>query len=360
MELTNLTFIVTDDCNFNCSYCLQKKEKKTINNTFIETAVDFFYPFLKEHSHTSFYGGEPLLAFEKIKYTTRLIQEKNKKGNKRIEFSVTTNGSLLNQNMLDFFDRCQFNLTLSFDGLAQEKGRKKGSLAKMVQAMDRIREYPGINLEINSVFTPRTIPDLLESLRFMIERWNTEITLNISTMEEWSPSALDTLKKELDRLTDFLALFYKETGTMPVKNFKASVPGADETVKGVFYCNAGKERMAVTPGGQLWGCFLFHDYFKTREDHPQYWDYYFGPLTDFTVNYKSRYPGILANYSELRQDFFQSEKEPCFLCEDVETCAVCPINAAYTSGAPGKIACSRCELMKIQRKAREKLRQKLM
>ena len=47
MEISNFTFIVTDDCNFNCSYCMQKKEKKNMDNTTIRTAVDFFYSFLK-------------------------------------------------------------------------------------------------------------------------------------------------------------------------------------------------------------------------------------------------------------------------------------------------------------------------
>ena len=80
MEISNLTFIVTNDCNLNCSYCFQKKEKKTMDNNTIKTAVDFFYPFLKSDDkiYISFYGGEPLLAYDKIKYTLQLLQEKNK------------------------------------------------------------------------------------------------------------------------------------------------------------------------------------------------------------------------------------------------------------------------------------------
>ncbi|UCH98073.1 MAG: 4Fe-4S cluster-binding domain-containing protein [Candidatus Aminicenantes bacterium] len=78
MEISNLTFIVTDNCNFNCSYCIQKKEKKTINinKTTIETAVDFFYPFFKDDGkvYIGFYRGEPLLAYEQIKHAIMLVQ----------------------------------------------------------------------------------------------------------------------------------------------------------------------------------------------------------------------------------------------------------------------------------------------
>ena len=353
MEINNLTFIVTDDCNFNCSYCFQKKEKKTISNTTVETTVDYFYPFLSgDKTYIGFYGGEPLLAYEKIEYATLLLQEKNKKENKNLKFSVTTNGTLLTGTMLNFFNLHKFTLLLSFDGLTQEKGRKKGTLQQMVQLVKRIRDYPDINLEINSVFSPETITGFSESLRFMIELQGPEITFNISTMDEWGEADLETLRTELDRLGTFLLSYYKEKGTIPVKNFRFS--GKKEKKKNaIFQCGAGRNRMAVTPEGKLWGCFLFHDYFKSRQDSSQYQDYSFGALTGFIADYETRYPGISANYAELRQDLFRVEDDYCFLCESVEDCVVCPVNAAYSSGSLGRISCRQCQLVKIQRNARK-------
>jgi sulfatase maturation enzyme AslB (radical SAM superfamily) len=365
MEISNLTFIVTDDCNFNCSYCVQKKEKKTINNTCIETVVDFFYPYLKSGSddkvYINFYGGEPLLAYEKIKHATLLLQDKNKAGNKKIEFVITTNGSLLTDETLDFFHHHKFVILLSFDGLAQDKSRKKGTLDQMVRVMKQIQGYPQINLEINSVFSPQTVRDLSESMRFIIELNGPEITFNLSTMEEWRSSDLESLKEELERLEDFLVLFYKKTGTIPVKNFQTT---GEKKVrnKSPFHCSAGRHQVAVTPEGKVWGCFLFHDYFKTRENDPQYQDYYFGTVTDFIANHETCYPEVLANYSELRQDFFTVEGKKanfCFLCEYLEGCMVCPVNAAYSTGSLGKISCRQCKLMKIQRNAHRAFRQKL-
>lgn len=374
MEISNLTFIVTDDCNFNCSYCLQKKEKKFIDNASIETAVNFFYPFLTcdDKNYISFYGGEPLLAFDKIKKTTLLVQEKNKTDNRNIEFNVTTNGTLLTEEMLDFFNHHKYGILLSFDGLAQDKGRKKGTLEQMVRLIEDIQGYPGIDLEINSVFTPKTISTLTESLRFMIESWQPEITINIATTEEWKTADIVSLKEELKRLTDFLVLFYKKNRKVPVKNFQAFVPGKTKTKeKGdkknqVFRCNAGKGRMAITPGGEVWGCYLFHDYFKTQENHSQYRDYYFGLLTDFIANVETRYQEILNNYSELRMDYLQVDKgqgkenDYCFLCEDINGCVVCPVNAAYTSGTLGIISARKCELIKTQKNAQQDFRQQLL
>jgi uncharacterized protein len=83
MKFSNLAFIVTDDCNFNCSYCLPKKEKKYMKRSTIEKAVTFFYPFLQENAYIVFYGGEPLLAFDQIRHAVSLLQEKEKTGKKK-------------------------------------------------------------------------------------------------------------------------------------------------------------------------------------------------------------------------------------------------------------------------------------
>jgi sulfatase maturation enzyme AslB (radical SAM superfamily) len=350
MEISNLTFIVTDDCNYNCSYCLQKKEKKTITHDIIKAAVDFFYPFLKSSDkiRIGFYGGEPLLAFDKIKYAVLLLEGKNQVENKDLEFSLTTNGSLLTGEMLAFFNEHGFALQLSFDGLAQEKSRKKGTLPHMLRVMKQIQAQPGIAFEINSVFTPQTAGDFSESMRFIIEQEGPDITFNFSSSEKWDPIALEILKKEMERLADYLAFYYKKTGRIPVKNFLPS-----DVKPGISWCSAGVDHMAVTPEGKLWGCFLFHDYFKNRVDDPQYQEYSLGILGDFIVDYETLYPGIMANYSELRQDFYQVEGKDCFLCQEVEACRVCPINAAYATGSLGKIPCQKCQLMKIEKNTRE-------
>ncbi|MCK4766383.1 MAG: 4Fe-4S cluster-binding domain-containing protein [Candidatus Aminicenantes bacterium] len=410
MKINNLTFIVTDDCNFNCSYCFQKKEKKTISSNVIDTAVDFFYPFLesKDRIHIGFYGGEPLLAFEQIKHAVQRLQEKNSGENKKIGFSLTTNGSLLTGEMLDFFNRNRFSLMLSFDGLSQDVSRKQGTFRKIAPLLSQIRAYPGIDFEINSVFSPRTISKFFDSLRFIIDlnffsafgeqgalfeetapKRETQcvypnfppyfvenspaktfdyslflkssasapgLNFDLAGGEEWQPQHINTLKEELAKLVDFLVLYHKETGKIPVKNFQGYTPGPGP---GIFRCSAGRDHMAVTPGGDVWGCFLFHDFFKSRQESPQHRDFYFGTLADFAAHHKTRYPEILENYADLRQDFFSVEGDCCFLCPDVRKCMVCPVSAAYASGSLGKVSCGLCSLNKIQMQARETFHQRI-
>jgi hypothetical protein len=210
-------------------------------------------------------------------------------------------------------------------------------------------------------------------MRFIIEMEGPEVTFNVTAEEEWHASDLATLEKELTTLADYLTSYYKEKGKTPVRNFQGVV-GEGEGGRGngsgagVFRCGAGQDHMAVTPEGDLWGCYHFHDYFKTRKNSSQYRDFHIGSLPDFARDHgaEPRYPGIKANYSDLRQNLFQVEEEGeregefCFLCEEMQGCAVCPVIAAYSTGTLGKVSCRMCRLVKMQRKAREYFREKLL
>lgn len=72
MKLARLTFILTDDCNYNCTYCVQEKGKNYLEPAAIEKAAVFFHPFFNETVHIPFYGGEPLLAFAAIRQAVSL------------------------------------------------------------------------------------------------------------------------------------------------------------------------------------------------------------------------------------------------------------------------------------------------
>jgi sulfatase maturation enzyme AslB (radical SAM superfamily) len=370
MELSNLTFIITDKCNFNCSYCYQgmavsegdvssiptKKGmattnpvKATIDEDTIKKTLNLFYPYFKSNEKISigFYGGEPLLAFDKIKYAVQLINEKNNDRSRQFEFLLTTNGSLITNEILAFLSEHRFSLTLSYDGLAQDMGRKKGTIAKINDIMKQIQTFPDIQLEINSVFSPLTIAMLCDSMDYLIAQGATDITYNLSNTDNWNASDLNKAEEQLEQLSEFMLNHFIDTGSIPLRNFRNY-----KSTGSTFQCSAGTRQMTVTPIGQLWGCFLFHDYFNYRRDNPQFSDFSFGSVQEFEAREETFYNRISTNYAELRQDFFQVGKDFCFTCDQVDTCMSCPINAAYSSGAIGQISCKQCALSKMQTKVK--------
>lgn len=354
MKLRSLSFIVTDDCNFNCSYCRQKKEKKYMTLSTAAKAVDFFYPFLDPGTYIIFYGGEPLLAFDTIKQTVALFLEKDREGGKDLKFSVTTNGSLLSDEILDFLHLHHFKVLLSFDGSIQESCRKPGSLVPTRELTRRLAAgaYPDIQFSTNSVFTPATVRYLSASLKEIIDTGVTELQYSLARTQPWDDAALLTLEKELERFGEFLVAYYRKKGRIPLTNFRRGKP--DPGKKGLFACQGGQDRMAVTPGEQVWGCFFFHEYLKDSEGSDDFNTYSFGKLDDFIKNHHTTYPGIMVNYGALRQDCFFSGDRHCFLCREVNSCSTCPVSAAYATSFIGKVPLWICNLGKTMRKGKEK------
>jgi sulfatase maturation enzyme AslB (radical SAM superfamily) len=361
MKFSQLAFIVTDDCNFNCSYCPQMKEKKYMKHSTIEKAIAFFYPFLKEETSISFCGGEPLLAFDKIKHAVSLLLEKNKGGEKKFSFFLTTNGSLVTDEMLEFFDGHHFDVLLSFDGLAQDI-RKPGSLVPTRELIRRIQgnTYPDITFSTNSVFSPATINYLSASLKYIIETGVTDLDFELAVNMPWYDAVLGALEQELTSLTDFLVSYYRQYGTIPVRNFRRKTPRTKNKKKlPCFICTAGRNRIAISPGELVWGCSLFHDYLKNKKDMPYFHNYSFGKLDDFIKNHETIYPRVLINHAFLSQDCFFVGEQPCLLCDEIGNCRVCPVAAAYTTSTIGEASPWVCGINGIQKKEKNRFQEEI-
>jgi hypothetical protein len=237
---------------------------------------------------------------------------------------------------------------LSFDGLAQEAFRKKGSFKKTVSTIEELLNYPDIDLEINSDFTPATVDYISESIKFIMDLGVPSMHFSLSMIKPWNQASLLKLEKEMIKLVKFLVDHYKRKRNIPVINFR------EESGKGIFYCAAGKDRLAITPDEGIWGCFLFPDYFQGKENSAEYQKFYFGSLDDFIDNHKRIYPRIRSNYARLSMDNFSTPRLECFLCPELENCAICPINASFSGNPLGEIPPYMCKIQKIKIKEKEK------
>jgi len=107
LNISELTFILTDDCNFHCRYCYKIKSKNFLDYSTAVDALNFFWPFLNDNAYISFYGGEPILSFDLIKKIVDVVENKQRLFHKEINFSISTNGCPL---FSDYFDRTKESL----------------------------------------------------------------------------------------------------------------------------------------------------------------------------------------------------------------------------------------------------------
>lgn len=125
IEPNILIIEVTNACNFRCEYCIfsgNYENHRTHGTEIIGLSqCDKIVEFINKTpsiDYVTFYGGEPLLAYERIQYIVDNIKLEN------VHFSFTTNGSLLNEEIIDYLIKNQFNVVLSFDGINQTLHRK--------------------------------------------------------------------------------------------------------------------------------------------------------------------------------------------------------------------------------------------
>lgn len=342
------SLIVTGECNFHCRYCYQEKDDLSLDPATVAKAVDFFFPRFDRECEILFYGGEPLLRADTIRETVRVLQLKNKRQRKNITYSISTNGSLVDDDILDFFDKNRFTVLLSFDGRAQDTGRKERSYSLVAQALENLLDRPGVELLTNSVFTPETVSDLSASIRDIVERGVRDVQISFSTHLPWDGNALSRLKEELSDLRRFLTAYGKKEGAVPVANF------FEPAEPGLLGCRAGENRIALSPDGRLWGCHLFYDFYKSRKSAYSE-SYCFGDLDTLIARHERTSPKVLSRYAGLRMDFFHTPKKFCGLCRDVKNCAICPVDAAFASGIIGRIMPDDCRIRRMVRQENKKL-----
>jgi sulfatase maturation enzyme AslB (radical SAM superfamily) len=348
MELESVSVILTDQCNFDCSYCYQEKGKERLDFPTLARTIDFFHPFFAQECVVSFYGGEPLLAFDLIQRAVEHVDGLPVGQRRKIRFSLTTNGSLLTEKILEFLAEHEFSLVLSFDGLAQDLSRKKGSFDSLASVIPRILAKPRISLEINSVFTAETIGYLLESVEYLVRLGVPKLDVNFAHNPPWTSAALLRLEEEIARVGEFFLSRYDDLSDVPWADF------CQELRRAVFHCPAGQDRMALSAQGTLWGCAIFPHYLPGKYGTATCQEYCFGDVDSFIENPRQIYAQKIAHYSDLRMDRFSTPERACLMCDEIEHCWVCPLAAGLTTGAIGKIAASSCQKARILRKEKRR------
>ena len=193
-KIDKLTLQVTQNCNLRCSYCIysydsnhdqRSHSQKSMTLQTAKKAVDFYYDHSVDSSNAaiSFYGGEPLLQFPLIKeivaYAEALFSGKN------IVFSITTNATLLTEEIARFLCEHNFHILLSIDGpkAIHDKNRKTvdghGSFEKVIQGLKIIRNtYPESMLSdimVSMVISPqesyRSYKELFQSHNHSLYYW---------------------------------------------------------------------------------------------------------------------------------------------------------------------------------------------
>ena len=266
---------VAHTCNLNCSYCFASQgkyhgERAIMSYEVGKRALDF----LIEHSGTrrnlevDFFGGEPLMNFQVVKDLVSYARMREKEAGKNFRFTLTTNGLLIDDDVIDFCNREMSNVVLSLDGRKEVHDRYRvdfagnGSWERIVPRFQKlVAARGGKNYYMRGTFTHAN-PDFLADIRQMLDLGFTELSMEPVVCAPDDPAALtrEDLPIVLEQYEQLAALMLsreREGRPFTFYHYMIDLTGGPCIYKRISGCGSGTEYMAVTPWGDLYPCHQF-------------------------------------------------------------------------------------------------------
>ena len=263
-------------CNLRCKYCFADEgeyngHKGKMSLETAKKAIDYVVKRSgpRKNIEIDLFGGEPTMMMDTIKEIIAYARENEAKWNKRIRFTMTTNATLLTDEMMDYMDKELENIILSIDGRKEVNDKVrirfdgKGSydqilpnIKKMVAKRDKTKAHT-----VRGTFTRENL-DFYEDVKMMVDEGFREISIEPVVLEDGHPLALrkEDLPKifeSYDKLYDELVQKKAEGKEFNFYHFKVDLNGGPCVYKRISGCGAGFEYVAITPQGEVYPCHQF-------------------------------------------------------------------------------------------------------
>ena len=266
---------VAHTCNLNCSYCFASQGKYHGDRALMSFEVGKrALDFLIENSGTrhnlevDFFGGEPLMNWDVVKALVAYARTQEKKYNKKFRFTLTTNGMLIDQDVIDFANKEMSNVVLSLDGRKEIHDRLRvdyagnGSYDRIVPKFKQLVDARGgKNYYMRGTFTHAN-PDFTNDVFHMADMGFTELSMEPVVCAADDPAALtpediEVVKRQYEILAEEMLRREKEGRPFTFYHYMIDLTGGPCIYKRISGCGSGTEYMAVTPWGDLYPCHQF-------------------------------------------------------------------------------------------------------
>ena len=258
---------VTAYCNHNCVHCFNywrtDEEVKACMSKGMDTAqyLAIAEKIIKNQpARVVFTGGEPLVAFDRIKPALELLQEN------KISISINTNAALITREMAEYFVRRRVGLFVSFPSEIPEEFDRivstPGAYKRVVEAMDICKEV-GVIFSFNMVVSRINLHSIFETARFLKERYGanrisvTRVSEPINAIDRFDEYMLDeddfaVYLENCCRVSDELDM--KVKAASPITPCSIGTQDAYDIFAFAGSCEAGKSSYVVTAEGKVRAC----------------------------------------------------------------------------------------------------------
>ena len=266
---------IAHTCNLNCSYCFASQgkyqgERAVMSFEVGKRALDFLVENSgsRKNLEVDFFGGEPLMNFEVVKRLVEYARSIEKQKGKNFRFTLTTNGLLIDDEVIDFANSQMSNVVLSLDGRKEIHDRYRvdyagnGSWERIVPKFQKLVEKRGgENYYIRGTFTHAN-PDFLKDIKQMLDLGFTELSMEPvvcarGDKEELTYEDLPIVLEQYEKLAELMIERDKQGKPFTFYHYMIDLQGGPCIYKRISGCGSGTEYMAVTPWGDLYPCHQF-------------------------------------------------------------------------------------------------------
>jgi uncharacterized protein len=266
---------IAHDCNLACKYCFAGKgeyhgEKALMSFEVGKAALDFLIKNsgTRKNLEVDFFGGEPLMNFEVVKKLVAYGREQEKKYGKNFRFTLTTNGILLDDEVMEFANREMSNVVLSLDGRKEVHDRLrtsrngKGSYDLILPKFKKLADLRGQkNYYIRGTYTHYNT-DFSNDILHMADLGFKEISIEPVVAPQSEPYALT--EEDVAKLCEQYEILAAEMLKRQRKgegftfyHYMIDLEKGPCIVKRLSGCGVGTEYLAFTPTGELYPCHQF-------------------------------------------------------------------------------------------------------
>ena len=266
---------IAHDCNLACQYCFAEEgeyhgRRALMSFEVGKKALDFLIANSgnRRNLEVDFFGGEPLMNREVVKQLVEYGRSKEKEYNKNFRFTMTTNGVLLNDEIMDYCNREMSNVVLSLDGRKEVNDKMrpfrggKGSFDLIVPKFQKFAEMRGDrDYYVRGTFTRHNLDfskDVTEFADLGFRSMSIEPVV-AKPEEEYAirEEDLPQIMEEYDHLAEEYIKRKKEGRGFNFFHFNIDLNQGPCVAKRLSGCGSGTEYLAVTPWGDLYPCHQF-------------------------------------------------------------------------------------------------------
>ena len=258
-----LSLLLSYDCNMECGYCYQKQQDKYLSHMDLDLSKKIISKFIKKEDyniHIEFLGGEPLLKKklieEIITYCTNTFK------NKKITYSLITNGVLLDQKFIIYSMNHNLNISLSFDGVEiahnmYRKLRNNIDSWKIVKEKLEFLVKYSPNAPILLTLNPKTVPFLFDSIKYIYSKKVKKINISLNYQKKWAKNDFILLEKELYKIAELYLEKYDNNEEFSFIPFDGKIQAYINKNLSKGRCSLDIDNITIAPDGSIFPCIAF-------------------------------------------------------------------------------------------------------